>query len=225
MKMLHRMLVVLAIVGLGVALSGCGGGGSSDGGSAATSAYMPLAVGNEWQYKFTQVAQTASVKGLKPRARGIMRTKQSNENDIIRITGTEEIGGSTWYVREALYAGETEAVTLYARHAAQGLLIKEGLADEGYYLLKVPLTVGNTWTVPFEDESLTITGVDQTVVSNGVTYQGCVKVDDTIAAAGEPVDILRSWYAPNIGEVRQERWYGQVLDYTYELVSHDLASD
>jgi len=222
---LQKMLGVLAALALGLALSGCGGGGSSDGSSTTTARYMPLAVGNEWQYKFTQVAQTASVKGLKPRARGIVRTKQSNENDIIRITGTEEIGGSTWYVREALYAGETDPVTIYARHAAQGLLIKEGLTDEGYYLLKLPLTVGNTWSVPFENETLTITGVDETVVSNAVTYEGCIQVDDIIAVEGEPVDTLRSWYAPNIGEVKQERWYGLVLDYTVELVSHDLVSD
>lgn len=219
------MLGVLAALALGLALSGCGGGGSSDGSSPTTAKYMPLAVGNEWQYKFTQVAQTASVKALKPRARGIVRTKQSNENDIIRITGTEQIGGSTWYVREALYAGETEPAIVYARHAAQGLLVKEQLADEGYYLLKLPLTVGNTWSVPFENETLTITGVDETVISNGVTYQGCLQVDDIIAAEGEPVDTLRSWYAPNIGEVKQERWYGQVLDYRVELVSHDLVSD
>lgn len=223
------------LAGLTVALvaGGCGSGGGEI--EPETAPYLPLAINNVWQYTYTDYTatvgvSTARVHPLGARSRGLLLrpasvgTAQTTAQDIVWINGTESIGGQDWFVAIAQYVGSVTQQTTYVRHNAQGLIRRADASDPGYYLLRPPLTVGNTWTDPLDARyRLTITGTNQTIsVPDGV-FNGCVVVDDVYTETGYPVDTITSWYAYGVGMVKQEHHVGNDLTKTLDLIGHTLV--
>jgi len=222
------------LAGLTVALvaGGCGGGGEIE---PETAPYLPLAINNVWQYTYTDYTatlgvSTARVRRLGARPRGLflrpasVGTAQTTAQDTVWINGTESIGGQDWFVAISQYVGSVTQETTYVRHNAQGLMRRFDASDPGYYLLRPPLTTGNTWGDPFDARyQTTITGTDQTIsVPDGV-FNGCVVVDEVRTEAGQPVDTVTSWYAYGVGMVKQEHHVGNDLTETLELIGHALV--
>jgi len=52
----------------------------------------------------------------------------------------------------------------------------------------------------------------------------CVVVADVFTQTGEEDDTITSWYAPNVGMVRQEHHVGDALADKLELLSHTLVN-
>lgn len=218
--MLRRAIVALALIGLVAAIAGCGGGGGDS--TGGTAAYLPLTVGNNWDYDFTDYTMTAA-KSAVMRTSGWIRPKQVTARETVTLTNRVQIGGSEWFSALNAYAGEAEPQMTYVRHNAQGLMIKQDLADEGYYLLHDPLQVGTSWGVPFDpDVELRIAAVGQEATVLDHVYADCVIVENTRTASGEPEDVIRTWYAKDIGTVLEERRLDGELDYKLELVSYQL---
>jgi hypothetical protein len=232
---MHRSIVLLT-AGMGMALlvSGCSGGGGG-GNEPETTPYLPLAINNVWRYTFTDYSTTtavgtAQVHALHGRARGLVvrpasvGTRQLTAEDLVWINGIEQIGGVDWFEAVSQYVGEDPQAPIYVRHNAQGLIRRIDATDPGYYLLRPPLAMGNSWTDPFDERvRLTITGINQTAsVPEGV-FGDCVIVEDVFTVVGDPVDIITSWYAYGVGMVRQEHHVGATLVDTLELRDHTLV--
>lgn len=224
-----RTSILLTIGALGVLLlGGCGGGGGDT--QSDTAAFLPLAAENTWRYATTDYTQAAArPAGLVRRSRGLLMrpaevgTRQVEGEQIVRVSGTQEIGGSTWYAVVAQFVGGDITEPIYVRHNAQGLIQKADLVDAGHYLLRVPLEVGNTWVHPFNDQwRWTITGVGQTVSVAAGVFEDCVIVEDVIRESGQPDDAVTSWYARGVGLVREEHHRGDTLEDQQELIDYTL---
>lgn len=213
-----------------VALAGLVGCGGSGGGEVVlpTAQYLPLKVGNQWQYDVVDHAPGIASASLGRRAHGrrprSMGTAQTTAIDVINVIGTVTIGGSEWYELTAAFVGG-DPIYHYLRHTAQGLLWKHGQTDPGYYHLYTPLVAGTTWGVPLDSSlALRITSVNATMTTPAGTFRGCVVVEDRQTVSGEPDDIITSWYAPGVGLVRTEEHLGTELVYETSLRSYTLAA-
>jgi hypothetical protein len=217
-------LAVLAL-GAGLVLVGCGG--SNEPVLGPTAGYMPAVVGNEWHYdqvSYTAGAQTAGLRRiLAPRRRGGMTTAQTASEEIISITDTTTIGGSTWHVATLSWVGGTETEEKYLRHDAKGLLWKDVVTDPGYYRLLAPLTTGHAWADMLDPAyTYRITDDAATVGTPAGTFFGCVVVEQTYKQTGQPDEVSAAWFAPNVGLVKEELHTGTNLDFTSELKSYEL---
>lgn len=220
------LLVVLLV-------AGCGGGSGSGSNTPVTATLVPLATGNEWHYQYNEYTQPAAV-----RARGAMirhhsgltlaskvQLKDLAAEDVVQITGTQQIGGAPWFSVVAQYVGGDPAAAVYLRHTAQGLQRKDALTDPAFFMIKTPLAVGTTWTVFFVDSGLTyhedfsITASSQSVSVPAGVYNDCVVIENVFQQAGQPDDVITYWYAPGVGEVREERHLGTFLLYELQLLA------
>jgi len=211
-----------------VVVTGCGSGSDTN---PDTELFWPLAVGNVWHYNFTEftggaaVSATARPTRLRPppaRPMGVSLQDVTAE-DVWTVTGTEQIGGSTWYALVAQYVGGLPSKPRYLRHASQGLLIKTSLNDDGYYALRTPLEVGNSWQDPFDARvTLTIVSVTDTTTVPAGTFTNCIVVEDVLSLPGDD-DVIVSWYAAGVGLVREEHWLGSTLLSELVLLSATLS--
>ena len=228
---MQRTIAALFIALILVLLvAGCGGGGSTS--TPETAAYLPLAIGNEWHYQYNEYTQPASVRargamlrhhsGLAPASK--VQSKDLEAEDVVQITGIQQIGGAQWYSAVAQYVGGEPADPIYLRHIAQGLQRKDALSDPAFYMIRTPIEVGTTWTVFFGSGSATyhedfiITSVGQTVSVPAGTYDNCIVIENIFQQAGQPDDVITYWYSPGVGQVREERHLGNNLVYQLQLL-------
>lgn len=226
-RKLYKLAIPLAFVlGLTLVLTGCGGGGGSST-DTSTAPYLPLAVGNEWHYNYLDYSTSAAVKPFAHKrlpARGLMRTAQTSTEDIVKITGTQMIGGSQWYTSIAQYVGGAAQSPVYVRHSNAGLMVKESLTDVGYYLLKSPVIVGTTWGSPFDpNETFSIVSTDATVNVPAGLFHSCVVVKDVLKVSGQPDDTILTWYKYGVGTVAESRTLGTTKVYDLELLNYTLV--
>jgi hypothetical protein len=191
---------------------------------------MPLAVGNEWHYDVvfpSDTTQTASHRpARRPRIGGRVSTAQTSGEDVVTITNTLISGGSTWYVADRAYVGASGFVTSYLRHDSNGLLVRSGVSDPGYYALRAPLSVGSSWVDQFNPaHTFRIIGVGEQVSTTAGLFRNCIVVEDTIIALGEPDDVLTTWFAEDVGTVKEINYVGSNLYFTSELISYSLWTD
>ncbi len=213
----------LAALAAAAMLAGCGGGdGDLDGG--ATARYLPLAIGNEWHYdtiELTAVAQTASARRtLPPRRPGRVTTAQGQWEEIITITDTVQSAG-TWYVATLEWVGDSSFDEKFLRHDSRGLLWRDDLSDPGYYRLRTPLRVGNYWFDPMDDRrSFEIVSTNDTVSTEAGLFRRCLVVEDVLDIPNEPLDVITTWFAPDVGLVKETQHIGSNLVFTSELIGY-----
>lgn len=229
-----RIRTVVLALGVSVLtvwlLAGCGGSGDSgEDVPGETAQYLPLAVGNVWEYNYTVYTSPTGIKSVRPSrhpSRPYVGAKQVSSTDTVTVTGISVIGGKEWYSVVYQYPNGAPQIT-YARHTAAGLL---SLYDNSqpFFVLKNPVAVGTNWTVSWIDENdnpqtsrLTVRSLDETIATPAGTYTSCVQVEDVVL--GDESDVLTSWYAPNVGEVREEHHEGTALRSQLELTSFTPA--
>jgi hypothetical protein len=157
-------------------------------------------------------------------------TKQLTSTDTVTVTGTSVIGGQEWYSVVYQYTGEPAFPAIYMRHNAAGLLRRSSATSQPFFVMKNPVEVGTTWTVSWVTEGisytsrLTVRSVDDTVATPAGTYTNCMKIEDVLALSGQEDDVVTYWYAPDVGEVREEHHVGTFLADQLELTSFTPAT-
>ncbi len=227
MRHLFKLFLIWGLAGM-ILSGGCGGGSFE--GESGTEAYLPLAVGNVWRYRYTDYTQEAGQRlqnllrrSLWSRPRGLQPAAISAE-DTVRITRTVSIGGSQWFEVISQYEGGEPSPPIYVRHNAQGLLRRDSLTDPGYYILKNPVAVGTMWTDPFDPQhSFRIVATGQTISVPAGVFTNCAVVEDIIVRSGAPNDVVTSWYARGAGLVKEERHIGETLVDELVLLQYELV--
>lgn len=223
------LLIGGAVLGA-LILAGCGGGDGT-GSGADTEAYLPLAVNNFWQYDYTEYAApgAAQTQSLRHRRARLFRpagigTAETPITDTVRVTGTEQIGGATWFTVVSQYTGDSPTPPIFVRHNSQGLIVRRSETDPGYYLLRNPVREGNTWVDQFDARyAYTITGTGQTASVPADIFNDCAIVEEVFSESGQPDEIITSWYARNVGLVREEYHVGTTLVDKLELTAYSVA--
>lgn len=207
-------------------IAGCGGTGG--GNETPTAEYLPLAVGNSWHYDVVDYSSSAQLAAqgrgfLAPRLGGRVGTAAARGEEVITITDTVLIGGSTWYEATLGYVGSADTTTRYLRHNSQGLMWKRSETDAGYYRLLAPLSVGMVWLDPLDAaHSFRVVSRTGEVATLAGTFTDCVVLEDRLLVDGQPDDIITTWFAPGVGMVSEEQHIGTSLIYQSELLSFDL---
>ena len=232
MRIALSLLVCISLVPM--MLAGCGGGSGNTVLPAAQ--YFPLAQSNQWRYQVTDY--TVDSAGLsshpaRPRhlAGGLLirsapvRTAQDDTPGVsvltVYLSGLKPIAGANWFEAVTLQPGlDTE--TIYYRHDANGLLVRATDEDDSYYLIRRPLEVGQSWTVPFAtDCRLQIMALGETVETVAGSFENCLRVDETGTWESAPYR-TESWFAPNVGFVSTTVNYDGQIEVGAELLDYDL---
>jgi hypothetical protein len=214
-------------------LAGCGGSGDSGQDvPGETAQYLPLAVGNVWEYNYTEYTAPTGIKSVRPSIRPhrpYVGTKQLSSTDTVTVTGISVIGGQEWYSVVYQYIGEPALPAIYMRHNAAGLLKRLSADSQPFFVLKNPVAPGTNWTVSWIDENdnpqtsrLTVRSLDETIATPAGTYTNCLQIEDVLL--GNESDVLTYWYAPNVGEVREEHHVGNDLKEQLELTAFTPAA-
>lgn len=221
----HAWVGLLALVA-GALLGGCGGSGEQD--FEPTVRYMPLSIGNEWHYDAVELASTSQTasqrRSLPPRRPGRVTTAQGHWEEVITITRTIQSAG-TWYVATLEWVGDASVEERYLRHDSKGLLWRDSLSSAGYYRLRTPLRVGTTWLDRFDDQrSFEIVSTSASVSTLAGLFRRCLVVEDILDVPGEPLDVITTWFAEDVGLVKETQHVGANLVYTSELIGYAVDS-
>ena len=168
--------------------------------SYPTSTYMPLKLGSSWSYHYSDDGTDQIVLDQ----RGL---------NIQGSAGRLAFGDSSY----AMAWG----------HGPDGLVRTSGDSDwnVSWLYLPAPVAVGTSgpggpwWVNDIQVEYLTATikSVTATVQVTAGTYTNCVVVDSTYQDGATTVTAVRSWFAPDVGLVKEE---GVADPYTMELTAY-----
>ena len=215
-----------------------GRGGSGDSGEdipGETAQYLPLAVGNVWEYTFTEYTPPSGIKSARPsarRSRPVVGTKQLTGTDTVTVTGITRIEGQDWHSVVYQYTGGDPEPAIYVRHIKAGLQNLDPALGQPVFDIKLPMQVGTTWTKRWlydaEDEvpqtsQMTITSLTAEVATPAGVFTNCLQVEDVWLESSKP-DIITRWYAPGVGQVREEHHVDTFLEDQVELTSFTLAA-
>jgi hypothetical protein len=216
-------------------LVGCGGG--SGGGLLPTQEYFPLVQGNQWRYRVVDyTVDSAALSKIGPRPRhlrggspaplsSVMTTQDGDVPGIsvltVYLSGLKPIAGTNWFEAVTVQAGlDTEMV--YYRHDQNGLLVRASAEDDPYYLIRSPLKVGQSWTVPFAaDCRFTIVAFNETVETPAGSFTDCLQIEETGIWESIPYRTV-SWFAPAVGLVSTVDYYDGEMAVGAELLDLDL---
>jgi len=198
-------------------LAGCGGGSDGPG----SSSYLPMAVGNSWDYTLT----------LAP---GITPAQIPGGTEFPyheTVTGVATLQGTRYFAiqarREAVDPYPEGVWQQFRREDLQALYARVGDPAYDLPILMLPPIAGETWTDPlFPAVSYTTVAVAVPVTVPAGQFT-CVRVDeeyDYVPAENEsPIHVaVRSFYARGVGLVRDETLEDGVVTSTLQLVSYIL---
>ncbi|MHB8997288.1 MAG: hypothetical protein ACYC63_18740 [Armatimonadota bacterium] len=215
-------------------LAGCGGSGDNEPDvPGETEQYLPLTVGNVWEYNYTEYDVAAAAKSARPArhsSRPYTGTKQLTSTDTVTVTGLSVIDDQEWYSVVYQYIGEPAFPAIYMRHNAAGLLRRSSATSQPFFVMKNPCEVGTTWTVSWLNggvsftSRLTVRSVDDTIATPAGTFTNCMQIEDVLALSGQENDVVTYWYAPNVGQVREEHHVGTTLVDQLELTAFTPAT-
>lgn len=213
----------IALIGLGIALAlimtGCGGGGGGGNGGQSNS-YLPMTVGNSWDYLMTFAPDITPA--------------QAGENQLFdyheTIIGTAGLDGTDYFifrsVRDQTDRYPERVWQQIRRQDAEAIYARVG--DPAYDLpvLLLPPTEGETWSDPFFPEvTFETAAVGERVTVPAGTF-ACVRVEETYELTGEgdsPVQMtIKSWFARGVGLVKDETWEDNVKTTMIELTEHSV---
>jgi len=213
-----------------VTLAGCGGGG---GRPASQASYFPLAEANKWSYHLTvYVDQSSASKRALPSpglfrlvpAGVLAKMAPAQSVDLVStVLGSAIIEGESYWALESemLETGETGIQNMRSDHT--GIYRYEQLGEQGgdVPVLKLPPTVGDTWTM-LGDENITYTteATNESVTVPAGSFR-CVRVrqvDSTVS----PAYTIVTWFAYGVGLVQDNTLEGDTLTSEIGLVSYEL---
>jgi hypothetical protein len=106
------------------------------------------------------------------------------------------------------------------RHIAEGLMRRDTATSPAYCVFPAPVEVGTTLV----DGSVTliVVSVTDTVNVTVGSFTDCVVVDEIDTVSGGPDETYTSWYARDIGMVKQEHHTGPDLADSEELIAYSV---
>jgi hypothetical protein len=172
-----------------------------------TAAYLPLKVGNQWEYTGTEV----NPLGVKTSAVTITLTMTVSQQ-LVRD------GEVWWQVLAKTSDPQSTPVRMYLRHDAAGLMSSETVGHPAVNLMATPLQAGKSWVHP-EDSRRTyvIESTTETVTVPAGTYTNCVKVVETDTGY-TPESLIMVWYKDGVGIVQEQVYAGTTLESEQKLV-------
>ncbi len=213
--------------------TGCGGGGDSGahGNDDPSDSYLPLALGNSWEY----------VMKLHPDMEPIVVPQTEDFQQFIwRETVTAVESRPEWEVDYFLIHAYREATDDYRDYeeyqlrrsteeeiSARMLFVDD---DEEFYYhdvtqLTLPPVEGDTWPDAALGATFTTAAVGEQITVPAGTFR-CVRVEMSYDGPEEadPADafVVKTWYARGVGIVRDETWEGDELTSMIELVEYEV---
>jgi hypothetical protein len=216
--------MVLIAVGVGLALiaAGCGGGGGGggDNGGTPSDSYLPMTVGNSWDYLMTFAPDIVPVQEPQNQLfdyhETIIGIANLSDNDYFLFRSvrdeTDQYPERVW---QQIRRQTDEAI--YAR-----------VGDPAYDLpvLMLPPREGETWTDPiFPEVTFTTAAVGEQVTVPAGTFS-CVRVEQNYEVTpeeGDPIQMtIKSWFSRGVGLVKDETWEDDVRTTMIELTAHTV---
>ena len=172
---MHRSPMILALAGA-LLVSACSSSKEAKNQMVLAARYMPLEVGNEWVYDF----------GL----------ENNRQTQTIRVTGTQEFAGKTWYTVREFFDGKEQADTLHLRTEGSTLLLYHTRLGQVMKLVDFAQTQVDSSS----PEVSYVSTAHHTQVVGDRTWENCV-----VTSSGY-VDAEVATYAPNVGLI-QSFWF------------------
>ncbi len=230
MRATRSYLAALAVCAAAV-IAGCGGGGGLP---ASQRSYFPLAEGNTWSYDLTvHTEQTTAIKRLArplgffrvlPPAAGLKMAAAHAVDLISTVLGSAIVEGRDYWETEArLVSSSEDPAYVYWRSDDEGIYRYYQVGEESadVPVLRLPPTVGDTWTVPGnEDVVFTTEAISERVTVPRGTFS-CVRVRQVDSSADTPYTIV-TWFAYGVGLVQDKTFEGDTLTSDTKLVSYEL---
>lgn len=228
-----RIDVAAAVVCVATALAGCGGGGGLPPSQAS---YFPLAEGNVWSYQLvlhtTGAMKPAAEAGrrlhrvfpaLAPAAE--MRTGAATKaiDQMSTVLGSEILGGKDYWAVEAKRLPDGQSVVQHMRLDETGLYAHREVNEQtsDICLLKLPPAVGDSWTVPGDENVVLTTEAIAVPVTVPAGTFDCVRVRQVDSTYETSYTIL-AWFAYGVGLVQDNTLEGTTLTSELQLVSYEL---
>lgn len=172
---MYRNQVFIALAGA-LLLNACASTRDETNAVRRASQYMPLAVGNEWVYDF-----------------GLENDKRTQ---TIRVTGTLEFAGQTWYVVRESFDGKELADTLHLRTEGSQVLLYHTRMGKIMKLIDFAQTEADSSS----PEVSFVSTANHTQVVGDRIWENCVVTNSGY------VDAEVATYAPDVGLV-QSYWF------------------
>jgi hypothetical protein len=225
-----RNALTATCLGLALIAAGCGGGGGDGDGDDAENSYLPLSVGNSWDYQMTLAPDVVPA--------------QAGDNQLFdyheTVTGTETHDDVRYFIIEARrdatdeyperVVNQIRRVDEEAVHTRLPLLDETGEFIVDWYdapYLKLPPREGETWTDPqYEDLAFTTAAIEDQITVPAGTFS-CVRVEQQWEAPAEQGEgtvqhTIKQWYAQGVGVVRDQTWEDDAMTSTIELTDYTV---
>lgn len=198
---LIAILLLLAVISIPV-FTGCS---SSSTGPSGPVNYFPVAMGNRWTMTMSGFVIPAGVDTV--------TVTGTFERTVIDTT-THAMGYKLWVMEEisatTFTQGDTTVTyrdTSYAytmESDSELVAYDDTITTEYEILVKLPVTVGETWEPYTDDNSVTreILSISTIVSVPAGSFSSCLHLQDTDSEA--PDDNWEMWSAPGIGPCRVE---------------------
>jgi hypothetical protein len=206
---MKKLMWLLPLV---ILIVSCNGEGEEE------SDYLPLAVGNQWNYDMTYSMMMTSDTLQNTGTSVTEITRQTVLNNNVEVL--EQVTTNTW---DDTLMNPNSIDTTYLYKTPANLLVYDDLADtDPDTSLVLPILAGNTWVV-YADTMDTLTaevlGREAVTVPAG-SYNSCWNVEYTSLGQTQ-----HDWFAIDVGIVKYSMIIDQppvVIEFTKELTSFDL---
>jgi hypothetical protein len=181
--------------------------------------YLPLAVGNQWNFDVTYTMMMTSDTLLNTGTSVTEITRQTVLNNSVVVL--EQVTTNTW---DDTLLNPNSVDTTYLFLTEYYLLVYDDLADvDPDTSLALPFGTGNTWVV-YADTTDTLTAEvlgRETVTVPAGSYNSCWNVEYSSLGQAQ-----NDWFAENVGIVKHHMMIDQqgvaTIEFTKELTSFDV---
>jgi hypothetical protein len=164
---------------------------------------------------------------LSPRASAVARLSplaSRLQTDLIStVIGSEILEGRQYWAVQAELVADGTSTVQHMRIDATGLYAYREVDGQvsDICLLKLPPRVGDTWTVPGDEQIIFTTEATDDAVSVPAGDFECVRVSQ-VDNTSEPPYTLLTWFAYGVGLVQDNTLEGDTLTSELKLISYEL---
>jgi hypothetical protein len=200
LALLALLLIVLA--------SGCGGGGGGttiEPGSVPTaSAFVPLRIGNVWQYELVNAQVTAAQTPPADRV-----TERVIAGETIANQQWFDVASTSWH--SAAGPSDPDATTdmVKLRETAAGLYYYDELSHVALPFVDKAATMGGHWSAPAGlPYTWDLVDTNATITVPAGTLTGCWRVVMHVPQGGSiPDELWERWFKRGVGLVLERYWF------------------
>lgn len=180
------------------------GCGSSSTGPTPPVDYVPLTLGNTWNYSLDGYAyspqqDTMTITGTSTQTiASIVMHQQGFE-----VYQFQNVGNTTWITPDTTIT-YTDTTSSYIYETATELRVYDDTISTNYELVfPLPVVLGDTWLPDSEDPSVTreVMSLTETVSVPAGTYTNCALLSDTDNE--DPEAVFDMYFCPGLGNIRQ----------------------